>query len=143
MNAALVSSINKPIIRLAQPYEGKVVQTLLVRFGGAPDNLVSWDDVYPYWLLGEYDGIARGTIMAVPGKPFGRVEFLATDSSLSHRQRAILIRDLCYAAAEACKQGGSQLVLSTISYTNEHWERLVMKRGCIPIDWGTFLCKRV
>ena len=132
-----------PIIRLALPNEGLLVCDLLTKFGGAPNNLVSWNNIYPYWLLGEYDGIPYGTIMASPGRPFGRVEFLATDFSLPHRQRAILIRDLCYAAMEACKQGGSQLVLSTISYTNERWERIAVKRGWVPIDWGTLLCKRV
>jgi hypothetical protein len=129
-------------VRLARPDEGPLVGQLVKAWGGPGWDWLDWSNVYPYWLIGEIQGVPCGVIMAVPGKPFGRADFLATDPSLTKRQTAMMARDLGFAAVEACKQFGGQAVLSTFSDQDPSWQRIAHRRGWIPFNAGTFAMKR-
>ena len=130
-------------IRMAKSDEGPLVASIYDRCGGCPAPWIDWSDIFPFWLVGEVDGTPSGIIMASPGKPFGRVDFLYTLPTLTMRQRAILSRDLGFAGAESCRLLGSSAVLSTISAQEQSWKRVAQRRGWQPICDGTFLVKRV
>lgn len=130
-------------VRLAQPHEGKLVERLVIQGGGATYPWMDWSDVFPYWIIGEVNGEARGVIMAGPGKPFGRLEYLCLDPSLPKKQKAVLARDLSYAGVASLKAMGSQASLSHIDHTDEAWERIAQKRGWVSTGFGTFLLKRI
>ena len=130
-------------IRLAQPHEGPLVASLYAQCGGKVEPWIDWSDIFPFWLVGEVDGTPSGIIMASPGKPFGRVDFLYTLPGLTKRQKAILSRDLGFAGAESCRRLGASAILSTISANEPSWKRVAHRRGWMPICDGTFLLKRV
>jgi hypothetical protein len=71
------------------------------------------------------------------------VEFLCIDATLSHRQKAILARDLGYAAIASCQLMGSQAILSTINAPDTHWSRIAERRGWINMGTGTLVLKRI
>lgn len=130
-------------IRVAQPHEGVVVKELYEACGGAHGDYLDWSEVFPYWLIGDVDGIPSGIVMAGPGKPFGRVDFLYTIPSLSKRHKALLSRDLGFAAAETCRRLGASAVVSTIRLDEPSWKKIAQKRGWVPMCDGTFLIKFV
>ena len=130
-------------IRLAQPDEGPLVGRMVRLYGGPQWDWLDWSQVYPYWLIGEVRGVPRGTVMAAPGVPFGRMECLCVDPTLPHRQKALLVRQLSYAGIASCQQMGSQAVFSTINRLDEGWNHIAQARGWVPMDEGTLLVKRV
>ena len=139
----MVSTQSTITVRLALADEGPLVGHLVAQHGGPQWDWLDWTQVYPYWLIGEVEGVPRGTIMAVPGIPFGRVEFLCVDATLSHRQKAVLARDLGYAAIASCQLMGSQAVLSTINAPGTGWDRIATRRGWVNMGTGTLILKRI
>lgn len=130
-------------IRLAQPDEGVVVQAIYEQGGGPSAPWLDWSEVYPFWLIGELNGVPSGIIMAMPGKPFGRVDFLYTLPTLSNRDKATLSRDLCYAAHDACRTFGSSAMVSVIADTDPTWHEIAVRRGWHPVCHGSLLCKPI
>lgn len=130
-------------IRVAQAHEGPLVKSLYDECGGAHSDYLDWSQVFPYWLIGEVDGTPSGIVMAGPGMPFGRVDFLYTLPTLSKTCKAILSRDLGFAAAETCRRLGSSAVVSTIRADEPSWKKITQKRGWLPLCDGTFLLKFV
>jgi len=129
--------------RLAEPGEGPLVQRLVAQGGGPTWDWLDWSSVYPYWLIGEVDGEPKGCVMASPGLPFGRIEMLCVDQALPKKQKAILVRDLGYAAVASCKAMGCKAVLATVGYGDESWAGVMKRRGWREIDFGSFLVKRI
>jgi hypothetical protein len=127
---------------LAHPDEGSVVRQIVVDGGGPTWDWLDWSQVYPYWLIGEVDGVARGVIMASPGKPFGRAEYLCLDPSLPHRQKALLAKQLSYGAVAQCMMWGSQCVNSEIATHDTAWAKIAEKRGWVQVGTGTSYMKR-
>ncbi|MFN3078146.1 MAG: hypothetical protein ABT940_15010, partial [Alphaproteobacteria bacterium] len=85
---------------------------------------MDWSHIYPYWLIGEINGIPKGTIMVNPGSPIGRMEFLCLDQTLSQQEKAILCRELSYAGIASCQQMGSQAVVSNIDTSDHAWREI-------------------
>lgn len=129
-------------IRLAQPEEGPLVGSLVKAYGGPAWEWIDWSSVYPYWLIGEVGGTPRGVIMALPGRPFGFIDHLFIDPTCTARQKAVLARDLSYAALEACRQFGAQLTTSYLRSTDASWEAIATKRGWVPCVHGLSVMKR-
>lgn len=129
-------------IRLAAPEEGPLVGSLVKAFGGPQWEWLDWSSVYPYWLIGEVNGHPEGTIMASPGRPFGRVECLCVNPALPKRVRAALSRDLGYAGVACCRAQGAQAVWSNFDQTDIHWAHIAARRGWAPVGQGIFAMKR-
>jgi hypothetical protein len=128
---------------MAHKDEGPLIGRWVADWGGPSWDWINWSQVYPYWLVGEVDGIPHGTVMASPGQPFGRVEFLCIDPTLPKRHKAILARDLAYAAIASCQLMGSQAVLSTINAPETQWSVIGERRGWINMGTGTLVLKRI
>lgn len=124
------------------PDEGPLVQDL-VRRGGGPDwEWLDWSQTYPYWLIGEIDGVPQGCVFVSPGRPFGRVECLHVDLRLPKKPRAVLLRNLGYAGIACCRQQGAQAVWSNFEATDTSWQEIAKRRGWQPVGSGTFMVKR-
>lgn len=128
-------------IRLMHPNESPLIHDLYLRSGGLDVGCADWTDVYPYWLIGDVDGVPSGIILVSPGKPFGRTDFLYALPELSRRTRSILLRNLAFAGVEWCKKFGSSGVLSTIHDADKGWLHAATRRGWLPICHGKFLLK--
>lgn len=129
-------------VRLAQSHEGTLIQRLVHEGGGPAWDWLDWSQVYPYWLIGELDGIAHGTIMVSPGKPFGRVECLCVNPALPKKHKALLSRDLGYAGIACCRAQGSQAVWSNFDQADMQWAQIAARRGWHPVGHGIFAMKR-
>lgn len=139
----LVTMAGAPItVRLATPQEGPLVQHLVAASGGPAWDWLDWSQVYPYWLIGEVNGIPQGTIMVCPGRPFGRMDYLAIAPGVPLRHRAQLCRDLSYAGIATCSRLGAQVVVSNIDMTDQVWKRIAEKRGWVATGEGTYMMKR-
>jgi GNAT superfamily N-acetyltransferase len=66
----------RPTIRMAQNSEAEDVRHILSVYGMCPEGH-DWSEVYPFWLVAEYQGIIVGTIQVLPGKPFGFIGYWA------------------------------------------------------------------
>lgn len=130
-------------VRLATPDEGPLVQALYEQGGGPSYPWLDWSEVYPFWLIGEIDGSPSGVVMAMPGKPFGRVDFLYLLPTLSHAEKACLARDLCYAAHDACRTFGSSAMISMIATQDTSWRQIATRRGWQPVCEGSMMCKPI
>lgn len=124
-------------IRLAHVDEGLDIYGLLLSTGMGEIKGLSWDDIYPYWLVAEMEGRIVGCLQACPGKPIGRLEFLAVAPDLSHSEKAIVARDLGYAGLETLKAMGCQASSSLVKDDNLSWQRIMERRGAIQFGHGS------
>lgn len=133
----------RPTIRVAQPHEGSVVQALCV---ANKDKIADWLDwTKPLglnWLIAELDRPV-GCIMVNYGAPIGRISFLIVPPGLSHRQRALVVRDLSLAGCEALHRHGSQVAAIMTAEDTKSWARVVQRRGSVALATGTLYLKRL
>lgn len=124
-------------IRWALPHEGLVVQSILLNQNVDLAHQVNWNlPIGPYWLL-YCDPHPIGCINVNPGMPVGRLEWLTVIKEVSNRQRAVTIRDLCYAGMASLQRTGSQAVAGYVSTMYPEWKRVIERRGLKPIEDGT------
>lgn len=129
--------------RLAEDHEGPVLGDLFRRSGGN-DWGADWTrGVYPYWMVTDTVPIV-GAVCVMPGKPFGRVEYLLTDPELPLRWKAIIVRDLCYAGLHLLKRHGGQFALSQIENAHATFLPAILKRGAVElVTEGPTIIKKV
>lgn len=77
------------------------------------------------------------------GTPIGRMEFMQISPSLPYTYKAIVVRNLCYAAVEQLARHGSQAVVTSIATTDTTWKQVVERRGAVPFVDSTLYIKRV
>lgn len=136
MPGPLISPMNDKI-RWALPHEGPVVQAILLNQNVDLAHQVNWLlPIGPYWLL-YCDPQPIGCINVNPGMPVGRLEWLTVIKEVSNRQRAVTIRDLCYAGMASLQRTGSQAVAGYVSGVYPQWKRVIERRGLKPIEEGT------
>lgn len=123
------------IIRMARNAEGEQIRDLLVQNGFKAPPL-RWDDVEPFWLVAEHEGLVVGCIQVLLAKPFGHLEMLATVQNLPHRVRAVLIRDLLAAGSATLQKGGAQYAVGLVPFEMKTWKRLLKRRGWKVVSSG-------
>ncbi len=129
-------------IRAATPHDGPLLRQVMTDWGQVTYEWLDWSQAYPYWLIGEWDGVVAGVVMVNPGVPFGRVDLLTVNPALPHAQRAIVCHDLAYAGAAACQQHGSQAILSFVDTQETSWRAIAERRGWVVTGTGSYLLKR-
>lgn len=142
MRVGSVLSMNVKI-RWALPHEGLVIQEILQSQNVDLAGQVNWLlPLGPYWLL-YCDPDPLACLLVNPGTPVGRLEWLTIHTKATKRQRALAVKELCYAGGRILKQGGSQLVAWYLNDENEKWKKIVEKHGGFPIERGTLYMGRV
>ena len=139
-------------IRLAQDADSERVHELVSAAGFAIEG-VDWRELYPYWLVvetrlrqgsGGQDGLSIvGCLQVCPGKPIGRLELLAADKGLSHRDRANTVKLLVTSGMETLRQGGSKLASGIVPFEERAYKRLLKKRGAVVVATGNLMMARL
>jgi hypothetical protein len=131
--------------RLAQPDEGPVVQALCATNGYAMSTIVDWTlPLGANWILAYKDEELMGCIMVNPGAPFGRIEYLIVQPTLSKRWRAKTCKALVESAILCLKRTGSQLINYDIRDDDHAWRAITARHfGGVVVGTGTFMVKGV
>ncbi len=100
---------------------------------------VTWDRVYPYWLVAELNHKIVGAVQISHGIPVARVETLCMDEKLSHRERAICARQILMAAMITLRSSGAQAITSLVPFKLKSYKRLIKNRGGKVVDSGNMI----
>jgi hypothetical protein len=142
-NDVLKNAPVKPIaVRIAANSEGERISELVKETGFIVDGF-TWNNIAPYWLVAEVDGVIIGCIQVCLSLPVGRIEMLAVDKRLSHVTRARVIYQLCITAGATLKAAGAQMATSLISFKNKPWKQILKRRGCVSIGVGNVMAHRL
>ncbi len=68
---------------------------------------------------------------------------LAIAPEVGRREKAIMIKHLCYAAAAALGNGGSQATCSYVNFAEQSWRKVLEKRRHLPLEDGTLYMWKV
>lgn len=131
-------------LRLARPDEGPVIHGLAQASGKWELTGMDWSfDPSLYWYVAEYEGRVVGCVQAIPGIPFGHIEFLCVHPSLSHSVQAIVARDLCEQGRLSCRLSGAQFVSFSLQPGLEGWQQVLEHRGAVVwFEGGTNMVMR-
>ncbi len=129
-------------VRLAQNEDGDDIHRLLLS-GGFEIEGLDWHDIYPHWLVAEIEENVVGCFQVCLGKPIGFVEFLATEESLGHRDRACVVKALFDQALAALKTYGAQMASGSIPFELKAYKRVVKRRGGVVLYSGNTFVKRL
>ena len=122
-------TIPQVTLRLAAPTDGPLIHELFLASGKWEIPAVDWSqDIGPYWLIGEMQGIPLGCIMVRPGRPLGSLEFLCVRTVVPHKTKGLLVRTLCYAGLESLKRTGAQLCSFVLHPGQDGWEKVLSRR---------------
>lgn len=103
---------------------------------------VDWSEV-PGWLVSKDKDKVIGCVQVLVGKPIGRVEMLATDTTLNSLKRAQVAWRLIVAASAVLNMNGSQYASMMILFENKHFKRLLKKRGAWTIGQGNIMIGKI
>jgi len=130
-------------VRLAQNEDGDDVHGLLYASGLRLEGL-DWSDIYPHWLVVGPNGKLVGCLQVLLGKPVGFIEFMATEESLGHRDRAGVVQALYDQGYASLKTYGAQMIAGMIPFEIKAWKRVVKRRGGVVLYSGsTFITRLV
>ena len=132
-----------PRLRFAAQDEGPVIKALCAETKARIGDWLDWSQpLAQNWILAEYDRPV-GCIQINYGTPIGRMEFLLVSPTLPLKQKALVVRNLCYAANAQLHRHGSQAVATSIDHADPSWQRVVERRGAVPFATGTIYLKRL
>jgi len=129
-------------IRIAENVDGKTIGELAWSCGFTVDG-ISWEDIYPYWLVAEISGSIVGAIQVLPGKPVGRVEMLSVDRSLRKRDRGAVVMALLYQALAVLELGGSTLASGFLPEEHHEYAQVIAHRGAWSVGFGELFLAKV
>ena len=122
-------------IRFAVAGEGPILHSLCRASGKWEIEGLDWTfDPYPYWLVAELNGGIVGCVQVVPSVPFAFLEFLSIMPHLSHRDKAIVARNLSLQGKKNCRLMGAQFVATNIQPGLDSWAR-IMERHAGAVKW--------
>lgn len=128
------------MIRLGTNADGPRIGEL-VAAGGFDVIGLDWTLIEPYWLVADTDEEIVGCLQVLPGRPVGRLELLAADDSLTHRERARVLKALVEQGMATLQLAGAQLATGMVPFENKAYKRLLKKRGAVVIASGNMLAK--
>jgi hypothetical protein len=133
-----------PTIRLARNDDGPAIKELLESLGWRVEGVeIDWQDIAPFWIVAEQDGVFIGCIQTLLSKPVGRLEFLAVRTDLSHQLQALTVRALVLAGCSTLEQFGASLVAGTVPHELKSYKRVLKNRGAVVINTGSVFLKRL
>lgn len=128
-------------IRLARNEDGEEVRDLVVSAGFYVPKAVPWDDIFPNWLVAEHEEKIVGCIQVALSKPYGYLEFLSIKPGLTHKLKALVVRDLVVSGAGTLKMGGASVASGMIPFELKDYKALLKKHGCVVCATGNFMLK--
>jgi len=132
----------KPVVRVAKNADGPRIGEL-GQAQGFPIEGLDWSDIEPYWLVAESEGIVVGAIQLCLAKPFGWLEMLFIDRTLTQQGQAKVMKALVGRGLVSIAAFGAQLALGTVSSSQPAWRRILKRRGGVVLQSGSLLAKRL
>lgn len=128
------------MIRLGTNADGPRIGELVAE-GGFDVIGLDWTLIEPYWLVADTGEEIVGCLQVLPGRPVGRLELLAAEDSLTHRERAMVVKALLEQGMVTLQRAGVQLATGLIPFDHKEYKRLLKKRGAVVIASGNMLAK--
>lgn len=128
------------MIRLGTNADGPRIGELVAE-GGFDVVGLDWTRIEPYWLVADNGEEIVGCLQVLPGRPAGRLELLAAEDSLTHREKAMVIKALITQGLTTLKLAGAQLATGMVPFEHKAYKRLLKKRGAVVIASGNMLAK--
>lgn len=129
--------------RLAYPDEGPLVKALFTKYYEEPCDWLEFSNPFPHWIIAEQNGEPVGMAMLGIGNPFGWLEFMMIDPTLSRITRGRVFSSLEAHAYDALKAFGVSGILSTVSDAKPNMQQIVQRRGFVPHGPCTIYLKRL
>lgn len=130
-----------PSVTIAQNEAGETIRGLVKDNGFFYE--ADWSDIYPYWLIATHEGEIVGCLQVLPGKPIGRIEMLATKTSLDKLKRANIAWRLYVTAVSMLRTQGSQVASSIVLFNNKGVKRSLKKRGANVEGQGNIMMMEI
>lgn len=129
-------------IRLAQSADADVLKQFALEIGMTDVDL-DWTDIYPYWLIAEFDEAPIGMIQVCPSKPIGRLEMLYVKPDTPFGARKVATAMLMVSGVEVLKGYGAQYVSGVVSFKNKRFKEWLKRRGAVTAISGNMMFWRV
>ena len=129
-------------IRLANDNMGSRIADVL-RDNGVDINGISWDSVYPYWLIATHNDDVIGCCQVLPAQPVGYVEFLCVSPSASFKLRAIAMRKLIVQSMMTLRLAKCQYVGANIETGNFKFANILEKIDFVKSYQSDLFVKRL
>lgn len=139
-------SVRRPqrvVLRLASDHDGATIANLCSACRYDILDYASWTHIYPYWLVAEIDGLILGAVQVAISLPVGRIEFLAVEPELGHRDKAMIVKGLADQAMGTLRKAGCELASFMIAEHLQGFRKVLEKRGARELFSGTTLVKRL
>lgn len=91
------------------------------------DIEMTWDAVFPHWLVAEDESGIMACVMILVGKPFGAIEFLCFRPRLSAAKKVMAVRKMAVAALAILQAAGCGAAFGMVPQGLQSW-RNVLKR---------------
>ncbi|GAG11018.1 unnamed protein product, partial [marine sediment metagenome] len=104
---------------------------------------INWNDIEPWWLAAEIDGVVEGAVQVCPAKPIARVEMLAINPELSHKDRGRVVLKLDSQWREFVRQSGASGLAGVIPDELYGYLRVAKRRGYVSVAEGHVMMGRV
>lgn len=130
------------IIRLAENNEGNILKSFAATNGFDRVDM-NWLDIYPYWLVAEYENKIIGTVQVCPSKPIGRLEMLYVKPEIQHSLRRIAVSMLLISGVETLKGYGCQVISGFVPFTMKAYKQFLKRRGAVSAGPGNLMLWKV
>lgn len=128
-------------LRLARNEDGEIIRDLVVSAGFYVPKAVPWDDIFPNWLVVEYEEEIVGCIQVAMSKPTGYLEYLSVKPGVTTKIKALAVRDLVVAGSGVLMRGGASMVGGMVPFELRSYKNLLKKHGCVICSSGNFMLK--
>lgn len=129
-------------IRLALDEAGPEIGKLLADNGVVLPG-VTWEKVFPHWLIACDGDEVIGCVQVLPAKPVGYLEFLFVKPSAGFKLKAIAIRKLLLQGFASLYQYGSKYVGGVVSTKNKKFADVLGKLNFVPVSSADIHLKRL
>ena len=116
---------NEITVRLAVDSEASQIGNMVTKMYGTD---MTWDRVYPYWLVAEDKTGILACIQVLIGLPSGAIEFLSFRDNLSPVRKAYAIKKLSTAALAALQNAGCAVAFGIVPQGIPSWRRTLKRK---------------
>lgn len=124
-------------IRLALDETGPLIAEIL-KENGIDLPGMSWEKVWPHWLIATVDDDVIGCLQVMPSKPIAYCEMLCVTGKVSFKLRAIAIRKLIQQGIATGYHGGASYLAFNVDFGNDKFTTVIKKMNA-QMMCGRFL----
>ena len=134
---------NSLTIRVARNGDGETIKNILAKARFNDLDALKWDNIYPYWLVAERDGLIVGCLQMAPARPVGWLEYLGVEQEISLRDRSYVVRRLLETGYKMLKVHGANRVIGFIPFEERMYKRILKRNGLRVVASGNMLAMEI